>query len=404
MIITEEGDIIEINDIVTQILFGSTATYPFNIKFSNGKQIYDCYIDNINPCEFQMERNGHLYYYVSYSQLHEPYYKIVTIVFTTKNNLASDKISLSSNKIHFRFSSKENSSNTQITLINSGEYVSYWRIDELASYGITTTPLSGAISAKSEMEITATIDVQLQLNESDRIFYLSIIPDNDNLQCFSRIFLGSTYELADCTSDDYIPEQQCDGFSAVIHYKKSPNSKCYDGKETPSDYKFQCSSMTILNGTPMTLLDVLLCLFAVYVVVYSVFLFFRRVVIRKFISLEIVGLLVIGGLLTILSGYASMLTVEQNVCIIHNWFLTTGLLWQTMYFFILLFLYYYIIKYYLFYYNRAYELYTQEIILTYIKKRVALQSTISRILQTFIPGWAFHSLYFIILLFYYIYF
>lgn len=42
---------------------------------------------------------------------------------------------------------------------------------------------------------------------------------------------------------------------------------------------------------------------------------------------------------------------------------------------------------------RSYELYTQEIILTYIKKSVALQSTAVRILQTFIPGWAFHSLY-----------
>lgn len=298
--------------------------------------MYECYKNNINPCEFKMEKNGYLYSYVGYSQVHIQYYRVVAIVFSPQGNLASDKISISTNILHFRFSSKENSSNTQITLINSGEYTSYWRVDELASYGFTTSPLYGQIPAKSEMEVTVTIDVQLQLNHTESIFYLSIIPDNDNRQCFSRIFLGSTYELADCTSDDYIPKQECDGFSAVIHYSKNPKSKCYDGKDTPSDYKFKCSSMTILNGFPMTLLEVMLCLLAVYVVIYSGFLFYRRVVIRKFISLEIVFLLVIGGLLTILSGYASSLTIEQNVCLVHNWFLTTGLLWQTMYINILL--------------------------------------------------------------------
>lgn len=137
----------------------------------------------------------------------------------------------------------------------------------------------------------------------------------------------------------------------------------------------------MVNGTPIIIFSVLLAIFAIYVLIYSIFLYNKRREIRKFMSLEVLFLLVIGGLLTILSGYSALLSIENHVCVVHNFLLTSGLLLQSMYF---LFLY------------RSHTLYAQEIILTYIKKSVVSSTPIKRVLFVLIPCWIFHSLYNII--------
>lgn len=103
---------------------------------------------------------------------------------------------MSTSSLHFKFSSNELISTVSLKLINEGDYRIYWKQDTSASYGIITNPSSGSIAAHSTSSITSYIDVVKRINQTNIPFYLSIIPDSDNLQCFSRVFISSTYELA----------------------------------------------------------------------------------------------------------------------------------------------------------------------------------------------------------------
>lgn len=50
IVITEDGDIVDISNEASQILFGNTPTYPYNIKYSYGSEIYECIMNNISLC------------------------------------------------------------------------------------------------------------------------------------------------------------------------------------------------------------------------------------------------------------------------------------------------------------------------------------------------------------------